>query len=160
IERFVAALPAETYVLIDEAYHHFAVGEPTYASFADRRLADPRVLVLRTFSKIYGLAGLRLGYALGPPALIQRLAPYRAYDNPNLVGGRAATASRRDRAGEEAARRRITADRAEFLHQAQARGLKTLPSHANFAMFDTGRPIRQVIDHFKAHGVMIGRPFP
>lgn len=160
IERFVAALPKETFVLIDEAYHHFAVGEPSYASFADRRLDDPRVLVLRTFSKIYGLAGLRLGYAVGPAALIDRVATYRAYDNPNVLAVRAGIASLRDRAGEEAARRRITADRAEFLRQAAGRGLKTLPCHANFVMFDTGRPIGGVIDHFKGRGVLIGRPFP
>ena len=64
IERFLAELPRETFVLIDEAYHHFAIGAPGYESFADRRVDDPRVLVLRTFSKVYGLAGLRLGYAV------------------------------------------------------------------------------------------------
>lgn len=160
IEAFLAKVPPETYVLIDEAYHHFAVGAPGYVSFADKRADHPRVFVLRTFSKIFGLAGLRVGYAVGPAALIDRLSTYRVFDNPNVIGVRAAIASLRNPAGQEAAVKRNAADREELLRQANARGLKTLPSHANFVMFDTGRPIRQVIDHCKSQGVRIGRPFP
>jgi histidinol-phosphate aminotransferase len=160
IERFLAELPRETFVLIDEAYHHFAIGAPGYESFADRRVDDPRVLVLRTFSKVYGLAGLRLGYAVGAPELVERVARYQAFDNPNLLAVVAGIAALRDTAGRDAAIRQIAADRAEFLRQAASRKVATLPSHANFVMVETGRPVRQAIDHFREHGIRIGRPFP
>lgn len=160
LEAFIAKLPRETYVLIDEAYHHFAVSAPGYTSFLDKPIGDSRVFVLRTFSKIFGLAGMRVGYAVGPAELIERIATYHVFDNPNVIGVRAAIASLRDNSGRDMMLQKIVADRDEFLHQAGNRKLKVIPSSANFVMFETRRPVRQVIDHFKQNHVLIGRPFP
>src|SRR5205085_740665 len=64
LEDFINKLPRNTYVLVDEAYHDFVGANPDYVSFLDRPLDDSRVIVARTFSKIYGLAGMRMGYAI------------------------------------------------------------------------------------------------
>src|SRR5580692_3158528 len=63
LEAFIRKLPSTTTVLIDEAYHHFVAPTADYASFIDRPIDDDRVIVARTFSKVYGLAGIRAGYA-------------------------------------------------------------------------------------------------
>src|SRR2546422_5669943 len=68
LETFIRKLPPTTRVLIDEAYHHYAGTSSAYASFIDRPVDDRRVVVTRTLSKIYGLAGLRLGYAVAATA--------------------------------------------------------------------------------------------
>src|ERR1700730_14012633 len=75
IEAFIGKLPSDVTVLIDEAYHHFVAPNTAYESFLDRHFDDPRVIVSRTFSKIYGLAGMRVGYAGGKPGNAQRLSP-------------------------------------------------------------------------------------
>ena len=69
LEAFVRKLPAATHVLIDEAYHHYVTPSVSYASWLDRSLADARVIVTRSFSKIHGLAGLRIGYTVTTPRL-------------------------------------------------------------------------------------------
>jgi histidinol-phosphate aminotransferase len=77
IEAFIRELPASTTILIDEAYHHFVAPVADYASFIDRPIGDDRVIVARTFSKVFGLAGIRVGYAVGAPERIKALAARR-----------------------------------------------------------------------------------
>ncbi len=81
LENFISKLPASTFVVIDEAYHHYAGQSGMYASFIDRPLHDERVIVARTFSKVYGLAGLRLGYAVAPQTIIQQMRKFATEDN-------------------------------------------------------------------------------
>ena len=73
LEAFVRKLPATTCVLIDEAYHHYVSPSVGYASWLDHSLVDPRVIVTRSFSKIHGLAGLRIGYTVTVPETARRL---------------------------------------------------------------------------------------
>jgi len=63
-ESLISKLPANVMILIDEAYHHFVSDTAAYRSFLEHPLDDPRIIVARTFSKIYGLAGLRVGYSV------------------------------------------------------------------------------------------------
>ncbi len=158
IEAFLGKLPKETYVLIDEAYHHFAAS-PEYASFIEHPVDDPRVIIARTFSKIYGMAGLRLGYAVAQPKTIERLKPYQLEDNINMIAARCALAGLNDEAGMQAAQQQILADRAEFMRQANNRKLRVIPSYANFLMMETGRPVRTLIAHFNSQNIRVGRPF-
>ena len=72
-------------VLIDEAYHHYAGQSEAYASFIDRPLDDDRVIVTRTLSKVYGLAGLRLGYAVAAPKMIERMRPFLTKAGLNAI---------------------------------------------------------------------------
>src|SRR5262245_5626553 len=155
IEQFIAELPQDTYVLIDEAYHHFVQPSADYVSFADKRVADPRVIVARTFSKIYGMAGLRLGYAVGAKETIEKLSASHVYDNPNCIAARAGAAAVADKAGLDEAVRAALRDREQFNREAKTRGLETIPSQANFVMLNSARPTRVVIDHFKSHRILI-----
>jgi histidinol-phosphate aminotransferase len=159
IEQFLQKLPQNAHVIIDEAYHHF-VTDPNYRSFAERPIDDPRVIVARTFSKVFGMAGMRVGYAVAHPQTIEKLGEHYVYDNPNVVGAIGATAGLNDQAGLKAASQRIISDREAFIAAARKRNLKLIPSQANFIMFDSGRPVRQAIEFFAKQNVRIGRPFP
>ena len=160
IETFISRLPANTYVLIDEAYHHFAGESAMYASFIDKPVEHDRVIVSRTFSKIYGLAGLRLGYAVAAPATIQQMRPYMTMDNINSIVARAAIVALEDQESIQESMKRNTDDRQEFFNQAMARMLKPIDSHTNFVMMNTDHPAEETIQHFKKNGILIGRRFP
>lgn len=160
IETYIQQLPSDTFVLIDEAYHHFALNSPDYVSFLDKPVNDPRIIVARTFSKVYGLAGMRLGYAVASEETAKKLRAYANFDNVNVASARVGIAALNDAVGLAAAIKRITTDRDNFTAEVKKRNIKCIPTQANFAMIDTGKPVRQVIDYFKAKNIMIGRPFP
>ncbi len=160
IEAFLRKLPADTYVLIDEAYHHFATDSPDYQSFIENPVDDPRIIVARTFSKIYGMAGLRLGYSFATEKTTKLLQSWQLEDNGNMIALHAALAALDDDAAMRGAVARNAADRKEFIRQAALRKLHTIPSYANFAMIETGRPVRHVIKHFHDDNIAVGRPFP
>ena len=117
--------------MIDEAYHQYA-GESsaTYSSFIDRPLADDRVIITRTFSKVYGLAGLRLGYAIAAPKTIQQLRKYVTLDGINAIAVRAGIVALQDADGLGQFVKQNENDRQEFINQAFARMLKPVDSHA------------------------------
>ncbi len=162
IEAFIAKLPRTTRVLIDEAYHDFVPASADYVSFLDRPFedADNRIIVARTFSKIYGLAGMRLGYGIAAKDTAAEMRRHRLEDSLNVFVMRCAMTSMNDAAGYRQAVERNARDRDEFVRQAAARKLKAIPSCANFVMIETGRPIRNMISYFAANKVKIGRPFP
>ncbi|HEU5453666.1 MAG TPA: histidinol-phosphate transaminase [Terriglobales bacterium] len=160
IEAFLRKLPANTYVLIDEAYHHFATDAEDYVSFIEKPVDDPRIIVARTFSKVYGMAGLRLGYSVAAEETTKKLRLYQEADNGNVIALLAGLASLNDDRAMKAAVARNAADRAAFLRECSSRRVKVIPSYANFAMIETGRPVRDVIGHFRRLNVSIGRPFP
>ncbi len=159
IEQFLRKLPANVVVVLDEAYHHFAAGQSGYASFLDQPVDDPRLIVARTFSKVYGMAGLRLGYGITSKKVADAMRRWLLQDNVNMISARCGVAALDDPEAVPNGVRRITADREEFLRQAQARGLKTIPSCTNFVMMDSRRPAEQVIKHFRENGILIGRNF-
>jgi histidinol-phosphate aminotransferase len=160
LETFIAKLPRNAHVLVDEAYHDFVGTNPDYASFIDRAVDDNRVIVARTFSKIYGLAGMRLGYGVASRETVRQLQEHRLQDSLNIFVMRCALTALDDSAGHRQSRQRNAADREEFIRQANARRLKTIPSSCNFVMIDINRPVRPVIDHFLRNNIAIGRPFP
>jgi histidinol-phosphate aminotransferase len=160
IEAFIDRLPANVHVLIDEAYHHYAGQSAMYSSFIDRPLGDERVIVSRTFSKVYGLAGLRLGYAVGSPTALQRMGAHGTERSVNCVAVQAAMAALDDTSNLRDSITRNANDRQEFRNQATVRTLKPIDSHANFLMMDTHHPATEVIRHFEEHKVLIGRLFP
>lgn len=160
IDAFLQQMGNEgPYVLIDEAYHHFA-DSADYVSFLDRPANYPRLIVTRTFSKIYGLAGLRLGYSISSADTAKRLDGFSVFNSPNGPAALAGMAALKDGAAEKETARKVLADRAEFMRQAQARKLHVIPSQANFVMMDTGRPVKQAIAGFKQRNILLGRPFP
>lgn len=164
IEDFLKRIPPNTYVLVDEAYHHFAAGAPgsetIYQSFLDHPVADERVIVARTFSKVYGMAGLRLGYAVGAEDTMKRLDSEELFDNVNCVAAHCGALALGATAEMQAAVDRIARDRATFFAECRRRRLQAIPSFANFAMLYCGNLAREVRASMHAQGIRVGRPFP
>src|SRR4029077_4182564 len=160
IENFIHNLPASTVVIIDEAYHHYAGQSGTYASFIERPLNDERVIVTRTFSKVYGLAGLRLGYAVASPKLILQMRKFATESSINAIVTQAAAAALDAVNAIDDFVQRNTNDRQEFFNQAMARAVKPIDSRANFVMLNTFHPADEVIEHFRKNNILIGRRFP
>lgn len=166
IEAFLRNLPGTPLVVIDEAYHDFAVGSPGYQSFLDYPVDDPRVVVLRTFSKFYGMAGMRLGYAVFPykseeaRAACQQMIAQRQMDSTNIGALKSGMALLKNLGGAGAVRQRILAQRAAFIEEIKARQLSFIPSVTNFVFFDAKRPASAVNAFFKKNNIKIGRPFP
>lgn len=160
LDTFIGKLPASTFVLIDEAYHHYAGRSEMYASFLDRPVDDERVIVTRTFSIVYGLAGLRLGYAVASPPAVQKMRQFSTQVSVNTVVARAASTALDDLDGVSEFVRRNADDRQEFFNQALARSLKPIDSHANFVMMNTFHPAGEVIEDFRKNNILIGRSFP
>ncbi len=158
IEEFLAKLPETAHVLIDEAYHHYVGGTASYASFIDRPVKDPRVIVSRTFSKIHGLAGLRVGYAAGSKEGIERVAGDGMQFSVNTMALRAAAAALDDAAYVKTSAQRNANDRQELYNQANARMLRAIDSQANFAMLNVARPAASVIEHFSKNNVLVAPP--
>jgi histidinol-phosphate aminotransferase len=156
MKTFVDKVPASYAILMDEAYHHFAVGEPGYDTF----LGNPRVILARTFSKVYGMAGIRLGYAVATKENIKKMEPHKLDTNINAVAAAGGLSSLEDDAAMTVAAKRIVADRQEFFRQAEARKLKTVPSMANFAMVYSGQPAADLNRKFAEKNILVGRPFP
>jgi histidinol-phosphate aminotransferase len=160
IEAFIAKLPGDVTVLIDEAYHHFVTPGADYESFLDRPIADARVIVARTFSKIYGLAGMRIGYAVATPENAKRLATGFPGWSVSVVSARAASAALDDLDYARLGVKRNTDDRQEFMNQANARMLRCIDSQTNFVMMNPQRPPDEVIDHLKKRNILIGPKYP
>ena len=160
LQDLISRLPGSSTLLIDEAYHHFAASSQQYKSFIDAPVNDDRVIVSRTFSKIYGLAGLRLGYAVASPKIAESLRRYATIININALASAAALAALRDSESLAAAAKRNADDRQEFFNQAMARMLKPIDSQANFVMMNAHRRAEEVIEHFRKNNILIGRKFP
>jgi histidinol-phosphate aminotransferase len=160
LEDFLRKLPSTATVLIDEAYHHYVEPTADYSSFIDKPIDDDRVIVARTFSKVFGLAGIRVGYAVGAPAKMQALAVRRLPEGLNAVGARAALVAYDDLDYVRLSAKRNADDRQEFFNQANARMVRGIDSHTNFAMLSCSRPATEVIEHFKKNNVLIARLFP
>ena len=160
IEAFISQLPSNVTVLIDEAYHHFVMPGGAYESFLDRPLGDPRIIVSRTFSKIYGLAGMRIGYAVATPEIAKRLVVGFPDWSVGVVSARAASAALDDVDYVRLAVKRNSDDRQEFMNQVYARMLRAIDSQSNFVMVNPMRPPDEVIEHLKKNNILIGPKYP
>jgi histidinol-phosphate aminotransferase len=158
IDQILKSSP-DAIILVDEAYHEY-VDDPSYATMMPLALEEPRVIVSRTFSKVHGMAGLRLGFAVGKPATLMKLRPHLVDSNVNVLVAEAAIASMaaQGHVEREVARnaegRRYTR---EFFEKA---GYAVVPSAANFLMVDIRRELRGFREACRQQGVAIGRPFP
>ena len=159
LREFINKVPRVTTILVDEAYFHYA-DSPDYESVIPMIANHPNLIVARTFSKIYGMAGLRCGYCVAHPEAIQRLRPQQTWDSVNIMALAAANASLQD-ADQVASGRRLNSEIRKFvIAELQTMGYQCIPSQANFMMIDVKRPARPLIDALKDHGVQVGRPFP
>jgi histidinol-phosphate aminotransferase len=155
----VANLPKNTYVLVDEAYLHYATSAEASSAFLYVK-EGKNVIVARTFSKIYGMAGLRVGYAAARPDLIEKMDHFRN-NVISIVSVRAVLAALALGPGLlEERKAKIVHTREELCAWMTASNIKFIPPQANFVMIETGRDAHQVQVAMLAKGVAIGRPFP
>ena len=159
LAAFLEAVPPTMAVVVDEAYHDF-VEDPRYANALTLRANHPNVIVARTFSKIHGMAGLRLGYAVASATSAQALRAHASWNNVNAAAVAAALASLEDGAAVTARGRRLNATRQWLCRELERDGRRFIPSHANFLMTDVGGDVAPVIEGFKARGMLVGRKFP
>ncbi len=159
IRELLTKAPRETMILIDEAYHHYA-DSADYESVIPLVKDHSNLIVARTFSKIFGMAGLRLGYCVAQSETIQRLRPHQTWDSVNIMAMVAAIASLND-ADQVTNGRRLNSETKKFvLGELEAMGFKSIPSQANFIMIDVKRPMRPMLEGLRQRGVEVGRLFP
>ncbi|MBF9024823.1 pyridoxal phosphate-dependent aminotransferase [Roseobacter sp. HKCCD5988] len=135
IERLIAALPPETVLILDEAYADTAPQEAIPAM----DVSHPRVIRMRTFSKAYGLAGLRVGYAIGHHELIRAFDKIRNHFGMGRIAQAGALAALKDQDYLNQTVKKISQARAEIARIVQDNGLTPLPSATNFVAVDCGR---------------------
>ena len=160
LESLISKLPAEIMILVDEAYHHYVSATAAYRSFLDFPLGDPRIIVARTFSKIYGLAGLRIGYSVSSKEVAARLSALRLQNGVTTISVKAAIAALEDTAYVRMAAKRNSDDRQEFMNQVNARMLRAIDSHANFVLLNPLRPVSEVLPHLEKNNVLVAPPIP
>ena len=158
VEQLLDGLPEDVPVLIDEAYHHF-VDDPSYSTAIPHVLDGRPVIVARTFSKIYGMAGLRLGYAVASPEILQKMRIYST-GSISVVSEWGGIASLKDRESEERVRRITIELRNKTTAALEAMGHSVIPSETNFFMVHIGRSVQEVRSEFRKKGIQVGRPFP
>src|SRR4029077_3923989 len=159
LREFIAKTPRQTVVLVDEAYFHYA-DSPDYESAIPLVKGHPNLIVARTFSKIYGMAGLRCGYCVAQKETIQRMHPFQMWDSVNIMALAAASASLDDADQVTNGRRRISEAKSFVTTELNKMGYKQIPSQANFIMFDCKRPVVPLIQALKDGNVQVGRLFP
>jgi histidinol-phosphate aminotransferase len=149
----------QTIVLIDEAYHEY-VEDPAYSTAVPMALDNPRMFVARTFSKVFGMAGMRVGYAVGRPETLARMRGWMLGSSVNQLALAAAKATVGDltRIADE---KKKNHDAKIFTAKAFASlGYEVIPSDANFMMIDIKRDVKAFKAECIKKGVAVGRPFP
>jgi histidinol-phosphate aminotransferase len=159
LRTFLTGLPDGVIALVDEAYFHYAE-DPDYESVIPLAQEHKNVIVARTFSKVYGMAGLRCGYAVARPETLERLRAHQAWDTVNAMAVAAARASLADPPHVEQSRRLNREAKAFVTGGLEGMGYKLLPSATNFLMVDLRRPVGPVIEALKQRKVEVGRVFP
>lgn len=162
VRDFVARVRRDspaTYILIDEAYHEY-VDDPTYRSAVPMALADANIIVSRTFSKVFGMAGLRAGYAIVHRDTARRLQGWRIGSGVNVLAAAAATASISDREHMALEQKRNRDAKAFTRAYFEKAGYEVGVSETNFLMIDLRRDMRPVREACRKEGIAVGRPFP
>ena len=158
VEEVLAASPNTT-ILLDEAYYDFVV-DPSYATGVPLAMKYPRVIVTRTFSKVHGMAGLRVGYAIGHPDTLKAIEPHKTGEL-NVVSAAAAGASIQDTAHIAKQRDQIRATLETTVRTFKDAGCRVSDSQANFIFVDVKRPAKEFREACeRMGGVLIGRDFP
>lgn len=159
IRAFLSKLPRQTIVLIDEAYHHY-VESSNYESAVPLVKDYPNLIVARTFSKIYGMAGLRCGYCITHTDNILAMRKHQLWDNVNIMALVAATASLDDTRHVDQGRRDNSEAKGRVCLALDKLKYRYISSQANFIMIDLRRDVRPVIASLGQRNVQVGRFFP
>jgi histidinol-phosphate aminotransferase len=158
IDRVLTASP-DTTILIDEAYHDY-VTDKAHRTQVPTALKNPRVIVARTFSKAHGMAGMRMGYALGHPDTVRKIGDWDGANALNVPAVVAAIASIRDQARLDAERERNTTARQFTIDWFAKAGFAATDSQTNFLFVNIKRPVKEFREACRALGVLVARDFP
>ena len=158
VREFIEKTPEKTMILVDEAYYHYA-DSPDYESVIPLVKDHPNLMVARTFSKIYGMAGLRCGYCVAQSYAIERLRGRQSWDSINVMALAAASANLGDPDQVTNGRQRNAETRAFTTGELEKMGYQIIPSQANFIMIDLKRPVVPIIATMKNRKVEVGRLF-
>ena len=155
---FLERVPPTAVVVVDEAYHHF-VEDPGYRSADSLLERFPNLVVARTFSKIYGMAGMRLGYGLASAANAKALRAQASWSTVNVAVLEAALVCLAD--PDHAARQRslLNGSRRALCRALDQQGRRYIPSEANFVMIEVGDDVKPLVEAFAARGIRVGRRF-
>ena len=159
LATFVHAVPPSTLILVDEAYFDFA-DDPRYGSVAEWTIKYPNLVVARTFSKIHGMDGMRLGYAVGAKETIARISEQAIQDNGNAAVLAAGLASLGDAEHVMSCRDKMNSTRSWLCGELSKDGRSFIPSQTNFVMIDMHTDVQPIIDQFAARDILVGRRFP
>lgn len=161
VERFLEKLPEGVFVLFDEAYAEFVTDDRYVSGLHYFKEGWPNVGVLRSFSKAYGLAGLRIGYGFLPEKLADAVNRIREPFNINLIAQEAALAALDCESEYEELRQIVISERNRLEKELSSRGFRVFPSQANFIFFDTGMDSHTVFTRLLKKGVIVrdGRIF-
>lgn len=154
VEAFIETVPESVLVVVDEAYHEF-VTDPRYRTEVPLAVTRPNVVVLRTFSKIYALAALRIGYAIAHPELLTELRKAQAPLTVNRVAQAGALASLGQPEELERRRSENAARRHHLVGALAEREVPTADSHTNFIFFELGDQTEEVVEQMTSDGVII-----
>lgn len=155
-EAFLAKVPDDVVVVMDEAYIEY-VRDPEFPDSLAFHDGKRRILTTRTFSKIYGLAGVRIGYGIASPEMISALEKVRPAFNVNSLAQVAAEAALDDTAHLMKSREVALAGVSLLLEEMPKLGVKVFPSQANFVLADVGRPAKSFVEDM-IHKAVILRP--
>jgi histidinol-phosphate aminotransferase len=156
---YVGRRSPQTRILIDEAYHEY-VDSPSYRTAVPIARQNPRVIVSRTFSKVFGMAGLRVGYAIAQPDTLAAIRAFKWNAGVNVLASAAAMSALTDSAHIAIERARNREVRQFTIEAIRKRGYQVGESHANFVMVDLRRDAQPVIDACAKRDLLIGRWFP
>ncbi|HEY7575010.1 MAG TPA: histidinol-phosphate transaminase [Thermoanaerobaculia bacterium] len=156
---FLAKVPPSATVLVDEAYHHFA-SDPRQVNALDFLPQHPNLVVARTFSKIYAMAGLRLGYAVATRANAEALGRQASWNNTNAAALPVARALLEDRTFLSERKKLVEETRGWLCAELDREKRRYIPSQTNFLMIAVGGDVGPVIGAFRDRGILVGRRFP
>jgi len=159
LAAFLARVPPSAIVLVDEAYHHF-VEDPRYRTAIDLLPRFPNLVVARTFSKIYGMAGLRVGYAVGSEANVETMGRYASWSSVNCAALAGALVSLSDADHVVRQRRLFNETRRWACGELEKQGRRVIPSETNFFMVEIGSDVGPLAQAFRSRGILVGRRFP
>jgi len=158
LRDFCSSFDNKALIFSDEAYYDF-ITEPDYPSMVELVKQGRNIIVSKTFSKVFGLAGLRVGYLIARPDIATRLKA-GVMANTNILAIEAAKEALRNDDFYKFSLMKNNESKESIYATLDDLGLKYQKSHTNFVFFKTGRPINKVIEAMKKENVLIGRPFP
>jgi histidinol-phosphate aminotransferase len=160
IEEFVGKVSPHFHIVLDEAYHDYAGRSGSYQSFLDHPVTSPRLIVTRSFSAAHGLAGARVGYAVTSVPVARNLSSSASPFAVSGAGVAAALAALADQHHVDTSAKRNVDDRQEFKNQVNARMLRVLDSHTNFACLNVMRPAGEIFEHYRKNNFVLAPPIP